>query len=70
MTLPLTALSASTAMPTPRESASLRKKMLRMRLPCTTASRPPSLKLVTEMPIAASSTMLLAITAPSKANSA
>ena len=43
---------------------------LRMMLPCTTASRPPSLKLVTEMPIAAPSTVLLAISAPSKPNSA
>src|SRR5437764_982866 len=36
----------------------------------TAASRPPSLKLVTETPIAAPSTVLLAIKAPSKANSA
>ena len=38
-------------------------------LPWHTASRPPSLKLVIEMPVAASSTRLLAITDPSMANS-
>jgi hypothetical protein len=38
-------------------------------LPWHTASRPPSLKLVIEMPVAASSTMLDEITAPSMANS-
>ena len=38
-------------------------------LPLTTAMRPPSLKLTTEMPFAAPSTMLLAIIAPSKLNS-
>ena len=42
---------------------------LRMTLPCTTLSRPPSLKLQTETPTAAPSTVLLAITAPSNANS-
>ena len=46
------------------------RQRLRMMLPCTTASRPPSLKLVTETPIAAPSTVLLAISAPSKPNSA
>jgi len=42
---------------------------LRMMLPWTTAMRPPSLKLQTETPSAAPSTVLLAMTAPSKANS-
>ena len=42
---------------------------LRMMLPCTTAMRPPSLKLQTETPSAAPSTVLLAITAPSNENS-
>src|SRR5471032_1771877 len=42
---------------------------LRMILPCTTAIRPPSLKLQTETPTAAPSTVLLAITAPSNENS-
>ena len=40
-----------------------------MILPCTTAMRPPSLKLQTETPNAAPSTVLLAITAPSNENS-
>ncbi len=38
-------------------------------LPETTAMRPPSLKLTTLIPVAAPSTMLLAIIAPSKENS-
>ena len=75
ITLPVTAVSASTAMPMPPPSpgsvpAGSFGSRLRMMLPCTTASRPPSLKLVTETPIAAPSTVLLAITAPSKPNSA
>ena len=41
-----------------------------MRLPWTTARRPPSSKFVTEMPVAAPSTRLPEMTAPSKANSA
>ena len=75
ITLPVTAVSASTAMPMPAPSpgsvpAGRFGSRLRMMLPCTLASRPPWLKLVTETPIAAPSTVLLAISAPSKPNSA
>ena len=75
MMLPVTAVSASTPMPMPSPSfgsvpAGRFGTRLRIRLPCTTASRPPWLKLVTATPIAAPSIVLLAITAPSKPNSA
>jgi len=56
--------SSSGAVPTGRFG-----NRLRMILPWTTAIRPPSLKLQTETPKAAPSTMLLAITAPSNENS-
>src|SRR3979411_1103337 len=42
---------------------------LRRMVPCTTPGAPPSLKLQTETPKAAPSTVLLAITAPSNENS-
>src|SRR6266542_6984217 len=50
MTLPVTALSASTAMPIPAPSsgsvpAGLVDRRLRIRLPCTTASRPPRVEI-------------------------
>jgi hypothetical protein len=74
-TLPVTAVSASTPMPMPAGSsgsapAGRKGTRLRTMLPCTTAKRPPALKLVTAAPTAAPSTMSLAISASSKPNSA
>ena len=74
ITLPVTEESASIWMPTPASSSGAVPigrfgSRLRMMLPWTTAMRPPSLKLQTETPTAAPSTVLLAITAPSNENS-
>src|SRR5438876_991595 len=70
MTLPVTTVSASAEIPTGRVSGLERAPaMLRTILLAHTASLPPSLKLVIEMPKAASSMRLPATMAPSKANS-
>src|SRR5687768_6350034 len=58
-------------MPTPRVSGLTAEVavMLRTILPVQTATWPPESRLVIEMPVAALSMMLLAITEPEKANS-